>query len=174
MTIPRYRDVGTTPDSENTMTVCGRTARGFSLVELVIVVVIIGIIGAIAIPRLSRGSAGAADGALRGNLAVLRNAIELYAAEHDGKFPTLTDFEAQLTGKTNAAGAPGSTAGEHIFGPYLKAIPPLPVGADKGKKTIVAAYAAGNGWVYNATTGDIRANTAPAEEDVTGTAYNTY
>src|SRR5919112_1210242 len=62
--------------------------RGFSLIELVIVVVIIGIIAAIAIPRMSRGTAGAADSALSGNLNVLRNAIELYATEHGGKFPS--------------------------------------------------------------------------------------
>ena len=61
--------------------------RGFSLIELVIVVVIIGIIAAIAIPRMSRGTAGAADSALGGNLNVLRNAIELFATEHGGKFP---------------------------------------------------------------------------------------
>ena len=59
--------------------------RAFSLVELVIVVVIIGIIGAIAIPRLSRGAEGAKDSSLRGNLSVLRSAIEFYevVAEKD-------------------------------------------------------------------------------------------
>ena len=63
------------------MSVRNHRNRGFSLLELVIVVVIIGIIAAIAIPRMSRGSAGAADAALTGNLAVLRNAIDLFAAE---------------------------------------------------------------------------------------------
>src|SRR5215218_7529280 len=58
-----------------------RYSRAFSLIELVIVVVIIGIIAAIAIPKMSRGSAGAADSALQGNLAVLRNAIDLYSTE---------------------------------------------------------------------------------------------
>src|SRR5688572_30235377 len=82
----------------------GPVARGgFSLIELVIVVVIIGIIAAIAIPRLSRGSAGAADSALSGNLAVLRNAVDLYATEHGGTFPKLAQFSNQLTQYTDAA-----------------------------------------------------------------------
>jgi prepilin-type N-terminal cleavage/methylation domain-containing protein len=56
--------------------------RGFSLVELVIVVVIIGVIAAIAVPRISRGAKGAGESALRGSLATLRNAIDMYAPEH--------------------------------------------------------------------------------------------
>src|SRR5689334_14471462 len=74
-----------------------RCHGGFSLIELVIVVVIIGIIAAIAIPRLSRGSAGAADSALSGNLAVLRNAVDLYATEHGGTYPAVATFDSQLT-----------------------------------------------------------------------------
>src|SRR4051794_30990853 len=66
----------------------GIAARGFSLVELVIVVVIIGIIAAIAIPRMSRGTAGAADNALAENLAILRKAIDVFQAEHNGAYPT--------------------------------------------------------------------------------------
>src|SRR3954451_10321012 len=65
---------------------CG--AGGLSLGELVIVVVIIGIIAAIAIPRMSRGSAGAADNALAQNLAILRNAIDMFQTEHNGVYPT--------------------------------------------------------------------------------------
>ena len=56
--------------------------RGFSLVELVIVIVIIGIIAAIAVPLISRGAKGASDSAVRGDLAALRAAIDLFAAEH--------------------------------------------------------------------------------------------
>src|SRR5262245_10025084 len=78
-------------------------ARAFSLIELVIVVVIIAIIGAIAIPRMSRGAAGAADAALIGNLRLLRSAIDLYASEHGGSFPSATSatFVSQLTGYTD-------------------------------------------------------------------------
>ncbi len=67
-----------------------RRNSAFSLLELVIVVVIIGIIAAIAIPRMSRGARGADESALKGDLAILRNAIDLYAAEHGGNFPSGT------------------------------------------------------------------------------------
>ena len=68
------------------MLIAKRT-RGFSLVELVIVIVIIGIIAAIAVPRISRGAKGASDSAVRGDLAALRAAIDLFAAEHKGVYP---------------------------------------------------------------------------------------
>jgi prepilin-type N-terminal cleavage/methylation domain-containing protein len=67
----------------------GTNRGGFSLLEVVIVVAIIAILAAIGIPRMSRGSRGANDSAVSGNLAVLRNAIDLYAAEHGGDYPTL-------------------------------------------------------------------------------------
>ncbi|MBL9031531.1 MAG: prepilin-type N-terminal cleavage/methylation domain-containing protein [Phycisphaerae bacterium] len=153
-------------------------ARAFSLIELVIVIVIIGIIGAIAIPRMSRGAAGAADGALVADLARLRNAIDLFHAEHNSTYPAIGDLVNALTQYSNEAGTSFSAtkdgANGIIYGPYLREIPKLPVGADKGKSTFVAAYAAGNGWVYDATTGEVRANCAPAEKDARGVPYNTY
>ena len=62
---------------------------GFSLIELVIVIVILAVISAIALPRISRGAKGADESALGQNLAVLRSAIEMYSAEHGGKFPAV-------------------------------------------------------------------------------------
>ncbi len=149
--------------------------RAFSLIELVIVVVIIGIIGAIAIPRMSRGASGAQDSAVTANLAVLRNAISLYEAEHPGTYPLVATFVAQLTTYTDASGAAVATKDStHIFGPYLRTVPTLPVGANKGSATVAAAQAAGVGWVYDATTGAIIAGTTAGEVDASGVKYNTY
>lgn len=150
--------------------------RAFSLIELVIVVVIIGIIAAIAVPRMSRGAAGATDASLSGSLAVLRNAIDLYAQEHGGAFPRLSDFEARMTQYTDSTNSdtPSSTAtGTQIYGPYLRSVPALPVGAKKGKNGVAAADGANVGWIYNATTGAITANTT-TEADATGKLYSTY
>lgn len=152
-----------------------KNSRGFSLVELVIVVVIIGIIGAIAIPRLSRGSAGAADNALRGNLSVLRNAIELYAAEHDGAYPDAAEIEDQLTMFTDEAGDTSATrTATHIFGPYIQRIPALPVGENRGNSGIAAVDGAGVGWIYDPDTGWIRANADATEADARGVLYRDY
>ena len=151
-----------------------RLQRGFSLIELVIVVVIIGIIGAIAIPRMSRGAAGAADSALVADLSVLRNSIDLYATEHTGTYPTAAAIANQLTQFTDDNGnAQATKEATHIYGPYLRSVPPLPLGAKKGAAGIAAANGAGIGWIYTAATGDIRANT-PTEADDTGKLYNTF
>lgn len=156
----------------------------FSLVELVIVVVIIGIIAAIAVPRISRGAKGAGDAALRGSLASLRNAIDMYAAEHGGVFPGQDGLEAtliaQLTQKTNFAGTPGTGAG-FDFGPYLRrGFPPAPVGPQAGKAFGVDMTTATPpvadetkttmGWVYNHQTGEIVVNTD--DPDAAGDPYD--
>jgi prepilin-type N-terminal cleavage/methylation domain-containing protein len=166
--------------------------KAFSLVELVIVVVIIGVIAAIAVPRISRGARGAGESALRGSLAGLRNAIDMYSAEHNGAWPgTLgaSNTEAilidQLTKKTDLPGNPGTTAGTHIFGPYLRgSFPPAPVGTNAGGKTVflttaspiqgAVATAGTAGWIYNYQTGEIIINAPDADVDEKSVAYNTY
>ncbi len=152
--------------------------RAFSLVELVIVVVIIGIIAAIAVPRISRGAKGAGDSALRGSLASLRNAIDMYAAEHGGAFPGGDGLEATLIGhltlKTNFTGTTGTGAG-FDFGPYLRrGFPPAPVGPNAGKASgvwpvtttppVAVTAQTTKGWVYNYQTGEIVVNTDNTDE----------
>jgi len=152
-----------------------RKRRGFSLLELVIVVVIIGIIAAIAIPRMSRGSAGVTDAALSGNLAVLRNAIDMFAADHGGIYPDTDDIEEQLTRYTDVQGdAQEKRDSTHIYGPYLRKIPPLPVGAKKNNTGIAASDGDGVGWIYTEAPGDIRANCTDKEKDASDKQYNTY
>src|SRR5207302_1986912 len=88
--------------------------------------VIIGIIAAIAIPRMSRGTSGAAESALSADMSTWRHALDLYQAEHDGKYPTdNTTIVAQLTGNTDASGTIGSGT-NFPYGPYLRAVPTLP------------------------------------------------
>lgn len=152
-----------------------RGSRGFSLLELVIVVVIIAIIAAIAVPRLSRGTAGAADSALAGDLAVLRNALDLYSAEHTGAYPTEANVVAALTTYTDAVGGTAvAKDATHIYGPYVRQIPALPVGAKKGSTGVASVDAAGVGWIYTPATGAIKANCADGEIDDSGKKYNEY
>jgi general secretion pathway protein G len=171
-----------------------RGRLGFSLVELIIVIVIIGVLAAIAIPRISRGSRGAGESALVANLAVLRNALELYSSEHDGDYPgAKTDgtngvgelsMVSQLTKYSGANGDVADTRdATHPFGPYLRrGIPPMPVGPNKNDDTVLidilnspptVVEAGGEGWAYNYNTGDIIANTDDLN-DAGDTAYNLY
>ena len=153
----------------------GGRNRAFSLLELVVVVVVIGIIAAIAIPRMSRGAAGATDSALVGNLAVLRHAIDVFATEHGGSFPTKAKIAGQLTQYTdNAGNTQAERDATHVYGPYVRQIPPLPVGVRKGATGISDIDAADVGWIYSETTGKIRANTGILTKDVAGTLYRNY
>ncbi len=154
--------------------------RAFSLVELVIVVVIIGVIAAIAVPRISRGAKGAGESALRGDLAALRNSIDLYAAEHAGNFPAVLTIVDQLTTFTDDIGGTAAVKdATHIYGPYLRSIPTLPVAGEgatagiRGDTTVAAAAALGVAWIYNVTTGEITANTGTADDE-SGTLYTDY
>lgn len=156
--------------------------RAFSLIELVIVVVILGIIAAIAIPRMSRGAAGASDSAVRSNLAIMRSAIDLFSAEHTGTFPGAT-VATQLTQYTNAAGAVSATkTAAFIYGPYLREVPGLPVGVNRGLTTFnvvtgagtAYTYTAAFGWWYNSDTGVVKAMTDAGEVDASGTLYSAY
>jgi len=174
---------------------------GFSLVELVIVIVIIGVIAAIAIPRISRGAKGADESSLRGNMAVLRSAIDMYAAEHAGDFPGDKAAGTDATDGTGAAQTEASLVSQLImyskldgtvkptkdaangfkFGPYLrKGMPPCPVGTNRGKTTVAmvsgapAYQATGEGWVYSYDTGEIIANCADTDTDDAGVKYSEY
>ncbi len=149
---------------------------GFSLLEVVIVVAILAILAAIGIPRMSRGSRGAGDSALKANLSLMRNSIDLYSAEHSGDFPAVGTFSDQLTMFSNSAGATNATkTTSYTYGPYLRAIPTLTVGTQKGKSGVSADGAGANdGWVYTASSGAIVANADANEVDDAGTAYNSY
>lgn len=156
--------------------------------------VIIGIIAAIAVPRISAGTMRSDESALVADLTTLRNAIDRYAAEHQGAFPgaaadgmggavnSETSFLNQLLKYSDSQGLAAPTkGGANPFGPYLRRMPPLPVGANKNKTTVSIDTAnsppvvvvGSFGWVYNPTTGEIIANSDDANRDGTR-AYDEY
>lgn len=137
-------------------------AGGFSMIEVVLVIVILGVVAAIAIPRLSRGSQGTADTALARDLQLLQKAIDLYAAEHNGAFPQPTTIASQLTQYTDSAGAVSAgNAPPFNFGPYVRKIPAVPTGPNKGNTGIAGSPGGGVGWIYDSIEGTISVNNTP-------------
>jgi prepilin-type N-terminal cleavage/methylation domain-containing protein len=105
--------------------------KAFTLVELLIVVAILGILAAVIMPTLQGHIQRARESAAKDDLRVLRNAIELYAAQHNGVPPGYPDndttqspdhltFIWQLALATNESGkiAERGTPG-YNFGPYI-------------------------------------------------------
>lgn len=163
---------------------------GFSVIEAVIVLVILGTIAAIAIPRMSHAGQSAAETSLAGDMAVWRNALDLYQRDHNGSYPKdSTSLAAQLTQYTDLAGEVSpSKDGSHVFGPYLRSVPPLPVtdpedgaAVPHGSTTIGPALIGGAptrfvpngyGWLYDGA-GNVYPNTGSLT-DITGKLYNCY
>ena len=132
---------------------------GFSLIEVAIVLVVIGVIAAVAIPRLSRGSQGSADAATTQNAAVLQKALDLYAAEHAGAFPKPDQITDQLTFYTDAQGTVSRKKKPPFdFGPYVRKVPAIPTGPNKGSTAIATSAGSGVAWVYDPQEGTITAN----------------
>ena len=107
--------------------------------------------------------------------AMRLKALPMFKVRDTLTYPTVADIVAQLTTYTDANSDSQATKDStHIYGPYIRKIPKLPVGAKKGQTGIAAATGSTVGWIYTASTGDIKANTTDSEVDVTGTAWNTY
>jgi prepilin-type N-terminal cleavage/methylation domain-containing protein/prepilin-type processing-associated H-X9-DG protein len=64
-----------------------RKARAFTLVELLVVIAIIGILGALLLPALTRGKQRAQRIQCIGNQKQLGLAFQLFAHDHQGRFP---------------------------------------------------------------------------------------
>lgn len=165
-------------------------SSGFSVIEGVIVLVILGTIAAIAVPRMSRAGQNAAENTLAGDMAVWRNALDLYQRDHNGSYPKdSTTLPAQLTQYTDLAGEVSTAKdGTHIFGPYLRSVPPLPVtdpedgaAVPQGSSTIGPVLIGGAptrfvpngyGWLYDGA-GNVYPNTGSLT-DISGKLYNAY
>ncbi|GIX45901.1 MAG: hypothetical protein KatS3mg131_0112 [Candidatus Tectimicrobiota bacterium] len=161
-------------------------ARGLTLVEILIVVILMGIIAAVAVPRFATTTSEAQLNTLDANLSALRNAIELYAAQHNGRYPgqyketdgttavandaeAAAAFIAQLTQYSDKNGKTSTTKDPNFpYGPYFREgipINPLPtpsnaVVADFDETGNIAGTGAtgGTGWKVAVQTGQIIAN----------------
>ena len=64
-----------------------KVRQGFTLIELMIVVAIIGILAAIAIPKFADLINKSKEGATKGALSSVRNALQVYYGDNEGWFP---------------------------------------------------------------------------------------
>jgi prepilin-type N-terminal cleavage/methylation domain-containing protein len=96
------------------------SSTGFTLIELLVVISIIGLLSSVVLSSLNSARAKARDAKRLSDLNQIRTALILYAADHDGNYPT-------NYGSSNAwpAGLSADLA------PYLSPLPvdPLPYAA---------------------------------------------
>jgi len=150
--------------------------KAFTLMEILIVVAILGILAAIVIPTFSGHIQEAKEAAAKDDLRILRNAIGLYAAQHNnvppgyllGKSflsPVFPYFRLQLLYSTNKDGGTAAIGADgYPLGPYLSDLPKNPFKkASTGILKMIAngqdmpAEATGTyDWIYKAATKDIR------------------
>lgn len=101
----------------------------FTLVELLIVIIIIAVLAAIAIPKFADSSVRSKEAALKADLKLYRNAIELFKQD-TGAFPSSVPDLAVTTAPANgkdSAGANKAIIAGDWKGPYLHAVEDDPI-----------------------------------------------
>ena len=106
-----------------------RKNRAFSLVELLIVIIIIAVLAAVAIPRFANSTTRSKESALRANLKLFRNAVELFKAD-TGAYPSaLADLAAAAAPANglDSTGASVAILAADWKGPYLNSLENDPI-----------------------------------------------
>jgi len=141
--------------------------NGFTLIELVVVIMILGILAGVAAPKLLSVSSDATDNGVKQTLSIVRDAIELYAANNNGALPTCT---GDGTGAGNF---------QDDLKPYIRGtFPKSPVGTLDNKITptttspTVAATTPTTGWMFNTTDGTFICNSGAATTSNASVTYD--
>lgn len=93
--------------------------RGVTLIELLVVVVILGIIAAVVIPMVTSNQETSYVNTNLQNQAILNEAVQRYAIDHGGKFPTV-DANGS---KVSTISIEKLTTSQNGKGPYIQGIP---------------------------------------------------
>lgn len=141
-----------------------KNRQGYTLVELVVVILILGILAGVAAPKLLNTSGDATDNSLKQTLSIVRDAIELYAAQNSGSLPP-------CSGDGTGVGNFHEQLSTYIRGTF----PICPVGATNNlisptaSATPAGSASPTSGWTYSTTTGaficSLNAATANTSDD---------
>lgn len=142
-----------------------RDRTGFTLIELVVVILILGILAGVGAPKLFSTSGLATENGCKQTLSIVRDALELYAADNGGSFPT-------CTGDGTGAGNFHELMETYVRGKF----PTSPVGSQDNLVKPSAAdpiVADGTtGWMYNPTTGEFICNSTDATPSDASVGYD--
>ena len=129
---------------------------GFSLIEMVIVILILGIIAAVAAPRMFDTATTAEENTTRQQLAVLRNAIEMYRARA-GVYPATGELPNAMATMLNGpfpAPSIGTVRGDS--GVYYDSTSDVSL-------DVAPNAAQDGGWAYKPANGSLKLNVGVTE-----------
>ena len=146
----------------------GDSARGFTLVELMIVIIILGVLAAIVMAFFGAPMAQAKETALAGGLRNFRTQVMMYKLQHRDSLPDATLLSQVMLGQTNEAGNIG-TGPAYPRGPYFQSFPQNPYNGRSDVKSVPGGspLTADNttGWLYqiDGNSFNVVANTTQAD-----------
>ncbi|PAY17259.1 hypothetical protein CKO51_22600 [Rhodopirellula sp. SM50] len=132
--------------------------QGFSLIEMVIVILILGIIAAVAAPRMFDTAEQAEINTTRQQLAVLRNAIEMYRAQ-EGSYPAANDLKTAMADMLNGPFP------EPTIGP-IRGLSDVYYDTTTTSAPVVPSPDGTSGWAYKPHNGSLKLNLDPAGTDI--------
>jgi general secretion pathway protein G len=140
-----------------------KARRAFTLVELLIVIIIIAVLAAVVVPKFVNSGLRSREAALKSDLKLLRNAVDLFKND-TGVYPASLNDLTVTTAPANGLDSTGATkaiTASDYKGPYIESISKDAVG--------------GGNLNYSTTSGSVGKVTSSATGNASdGTAYSTW
>jgi prepilin-type N-terminal cleavage/methylation domain-containing protein len=125
-------------------------SRGFTLIELLVVIAIIGLLASVVFASLGSARAKARDANRLATMHQLQNALELYANDHNGAYPSTGGPWYSICTDGGSRTLTGSSGYIPNLAPTY--IPTLPVDPKTG--AAACSNSQGNAYLYNSNATD--------------------